>query len=267
MSSDERDWRLGGGVLGPAHGSTPIVQVRPGSTLKLEMFAFIKGSVGKLFRQIVDKKGLRNQAEFDRAVAAVKGTWAKEPGPIGGMLLGWYFGTDNRDFGGRGTYRLGITATINTSDIGKLQSKGSVFTVDCTASHHVRTSYSYSLTLGGLDTTGEVKMEEQLAPATSSESGADSQNFSRRDVKAAASYPFSGAAPDIDIKVEWHLRLDPASGKVHVTVKGKHDQFPFYEVLVNSKSLYQYIPANDGKDGPGPVNLNSTHKFEATGSF
>jgi hypothetical protein len=263
MSGDSKDWTLGSGVSGPAHGATPIVHVRPGKTLKLEMFAFINGRLGKLFRQLVNEKGLKNQAEFDRAVAAIKGTWAQEPDPIGGALQGWNFGTDNRDFGG-GTFRLGITATINTSDIGKLQSKASVFQIDCTASHRVRASYSRSITLGGFEKTGTVETMERIAPATGSQSAQDSQNFSRCDVTGAASYPFSAFAPNIDINVQWHLRLDPSSGRVHVMAKGKHDQFPFYEVLVNSKSIYQYRPTTTG---PGLINLNMRHDFEATGSF
>jgi hypothetical protein len=228
------------------------------------MFAFIHGSLGKRFREIANLRGLTNQQEFDRAVAAVKGTWGREPDPIGGWFQGWHFGTDNRHFGG-GTYRLGMSATINTSDIGRLQGQGPVFRVDCTASHRVRATVTEEPPhLGEFRRFGRVELLERIAPATSRETGEDGPDFSRRNVRAAASYPFSRVAPNIDIDVQWHLRHDPASGRVHVMIRGTHNRFPFYEVLVNSQPLYQYRPP---ARGPGPINLTTALLFERTGSF
>src|SRR5439155_23773851 len=104
-----------------------------GKKLQVQFMAFIPTWLGTPFKDTAAGKtsGLTNQATFDGEVAAVTGTWASEPGQLSDY---YFFATDNRGFGG-GSHRLLMSATVDSADIGKLASKGNLFTHDSNDSH------------------------------------------------------------------------------------------------------------------------------------
>jgi hypothetical protein len=83
----------------------------------------------------------------------------------------------------------------------------------------------------------------------------DSTGSSTVETKGAAAYAFMPtASPNIDYKVK--LKFDSkASGGVDVSAWIEHNLFPFYELIVNKTTIWNF----SSKDtGPGVVNLNSS---------
>lgn len=78
------------------------------------------------------------------------------------------------------------------------------------------------------------------------------------DIECAASYPFSAVAPQINFGFTVSLKSSGTS-TVEIVVDGWHNEFPYYELLVNQKAVYMY---QSSSSGPGIVNLNSTDDFK-----
>ncbi|WP_437833908.1 hypothetical protein [Sorangium sp. So ce1153] len=71
------------------------------------------------------------------------------------------------------------------------------------------------------------------------------------DVECAAAYPFVELAPNIDFDYKLTLsRRGPS--RVHMSVDGCHNRFPFYELLICRTPFLQYEPSSSG---PNLVNL------------
>jgi hypothetical protein len=142
--------------------------------------------------------------------------------------------TDNRDFGG-GSRRVGFQGTIRPSDLGSLESKGNLFTHDTSGSEHVRWVHTGYLTskgeIGSVD--GPTK---KSAPVTSSEKRVDdSVTESTLITQGSAGYPFVKAAPDIDYKVKFVFKQDPA-GPTAVRFEITNNLFPYYELLIKRRN-------------------------------
>lgn len=72
-----------------------------------------------------------------------------------------------------------------------------------------------------------------------------------------AAYAFDPhLSPKIDFSVTWTLKV-VRKDRVEITVKGKHDDFPNYEGLIDHKNVYQFSTS-----GLGP-NLKNLNTFNA----
>jgi hypothetical protein len=96
----------------------------------------------------------------------------------------------------------------------------------------------------------------KTAVADSKETVANSPGKTEIETHGAAAYPFI-MSPNIDYVTRWTLIRGPA-GATAVGVVGLHDSFPFYEILVNGKSLYSYRSKDNG---PSITNLNTLTAF------
>jgi hypothetical protein len=225
-----------------------------GKTLELEFSAFIPGSLGRPFKDYAHPKDLKNQSAFDAMVAAVTGTWLKEPGEV--VSKNWYYATDNREFGG-GSHRLGFKGRVSIADIGRL-GPAKVFSHWADPSRRVAAIHTGIFTskgeIGSLDgphsRTASVKGSE--------EPPSNALDRSTVDTKASAAYAFmSIVAPDIDYDVKWTFRR-ATGNQVLVSVDGEHNLFPFYEAIVNRQVIYTFSSADPG---PNLRNLNKSTKF------
>ncbi len=225
-----------------------------GGKASFEFCAFIPGSLGKSFSSFPYPKDLANQSAFEGMVSAISGTWLEEPGSFAAGGSGpWLFETDNRGFGG-GSHRVGFKGSVSAADIGSLKSKGTLFTHGTSGSAHVRWEHTGIFTSSG--ETGSIKGPIRAsAAAKSSEKRVDlSADESEVTVTGAASYPFSLAAPDIDYELVLRFKRD-AAGKTVVSGTITTNVFPFYELMINGKSVWTYSSSGTG---PGVWNLNTS---------
>lgn len=109
---------------------------------------------------------------------------------------------------------------------------------------------------------GPWKMNSKTAPNLSTPPVVrnPSKLSSEIDIECAASYPFSAVAPQINFGFTVKLTRSGTS-KVEIVVDGWHNEFPYYELLVNQKAVYMY---QSSSSGPSVINLNSTDDFEKT---
>ena len=243
MSNDSANqWVKTDPLAGPQRGVVVSVS-RPGADLRIEFNAFIPGSLGSAFESYPHPADLANQAAFDAAIKAIAGTWLCEPGPGGLSVNGlgpWYYITDNRTFGG-GSHRVGFVGTIARADIGALAPKPNMFNHDTSGSTHIRWTHTGHFTSAG--ETGSVDGPyTKSAAVSSSEEHADvSSEESTVTTSGAAAYPFSAVSPDIDYKLVFHCKKD-TGGATLVQVEVKHNLFPYYELLINGKIVWKFLP-------------------------
>lgn len=104
------------------------------------------------------------------------------------------------------------------------------------------------------------KMNSKTAPNQSSLPVVrnPSELSSEIDIKCAASYPFSNVAPQINFEFTVSLTRS-GTATVDIVVDGWHNEFPFYELLVNRKAVYMYQATSSG---PSPMNLTSDDDFK-----
>ncbi|TWT40527.1 tRNA3(Ser)-specific nuclease WapA precursor [Phycisphaerae bacterium RAS1] len=202
---------------------------------------------------LIDPLGLEAiEVEFNAFIPGRLGTWLPEPGGAFELAEGGvFFKTDERSFGG-GASRLFTRVTIDSDSIGAAACKksGPTIVTDTGTSHRkitrrLTTGYGHEW-----DTT----YYEKKAVQTSSSSTFQGKCSTIVCVTAAASYPFSIVAPNIDYSICWRFTV-AARNTVTVYVWGSHDKFPNYEALINRPaSLGQYRYDTPGK-GPGFSNL------------
>ena len=238
-----------------------------GKPLEIEFYAFIPGSLGRPFKSFPHAKDLKNQAAFDSDVAAVTkpNSWKPEPTKTeddvkdpGSARKVWFYSTDERGFAGGKSHRVGFTGTVNTADIGSLGGKSTIFAHSCTESHRVRSTDTGIFTSS--NETGSVDgVHAKAAPVTGvTEKRTDSGTSSTVETKGAASYAFMPTlSPDIDYSIKFQFDKK-ASGGVDVSTSIEHNQFPFYEIMINGTTIYTYSASDTG---PTLVNLNSSHKY------
>lgn len=86
------------------------------------------------------------------------------------------------------------------------------------------------------------------------ENAADkSSTESEVTTKASSSYPFKAVTPDIDYTLVFNFKRDPA-GKTEVNCEITHNNFPYYELLLNGKDEWKFSSPD-----PGPGIWNLTH--------
>lgn len=176
-------------------------------------------------------------------------TWLPEPGP-GGWFLDNKFGTDGREFGQFDqelrNARLMITISFNSKDIGSLSSEN--VSVDVFDGPSFQMSKS-----------GEVYSRTAMPQYTKRIQNSDLVVASAVTVNAGASYPFSRAAPNIDIMVTF-IAMTTNDRGLNVRMFAGHDNFPAYEAYYNGTLIYTSPPIGEG---PGLRNLNSSRNGRA----
>jgi hypothetical protein len=231
----------------------------PAKTLQIEFAAFIPGSLGKLFKDHPQYTGLKNQAAFDAAVAAVAGTWLKEPGESKDRGA-WYYSTDNREFGG-GSHRVGFSGTVNVSGIGALIGKTTIFRHWCDPSHRVRAQHTGAFTPTGETGSVDGPHSKAAIPTNSEDPPVNGPNLSSLSTKGSAAYAFMPTlSPNIDYKVNLTIKKTAAS-MVEVSGEITRNKFPFYEILVNGTHIYKWSSPDKG---PSLTNLNSSETDSIT---
>lgn len=84
-------------------------------------------------------------------------------------------------------------------------------------------------------------------------------------VSASAGYPFTFeyTTPNIDFSLlmEFHKI---SNNRVNVTVRGQHNNFPAYELIIGRRTAYRYNPSDHGHTGPDIGNLTKSRRFQAT---
>ncbi|MDE1206855.1 hypothetical protein [Tenacibaculum larymnensis] len=81
-------------------------------------------------------------------------------------------------------------------------------------------------------------------------------------VSASAGYPFAEPfSPNIDFELEFILYKNLANKSLSISVKGFHNNFPAYELIVNRNVAYSHNPSHYGHAGPGLINLNTRKYF------
>ena len=189
--------------------------------LELEFNAFIPGSLGKRLTGTVEGQG-RN----------VSGTWLPEPDPTSP----WWFGTDNREFGGGNARLWSRSREIKVSELGNMEGAGKPFRSASDLSKRIRKKPI----LGNIQSPNPIlEFQQDNAHSTQTVKVKDEGACTTKiTVRAAGSYPFIDVAPDIDYEVTWTLkRVD--KNKIEITIEGWHNGFPNYEGLVDGKNIYE----------------------------
>lgn len=117
---------------------------------------------------------------------------------------------------------------------------------------------------GYLGTKGETGMVEGplsrwAKPAKDEKHTNTAPNESTVTTEAAANYPFKTGSPDIDYKVTFKLKRE-SGGKTRLRFEITKNMFPFYELLINRKLVWNYSATD-----PGPTikNLSSSDTFKS----
>ncbi len=237
-------------------------------------------------------KDMINYDEFKRKLLAKSklgsSTWIPEPF-IGG-IRNTFFATDNTDFHNHHTEhgkRLQITANIDLRKIGKFGVFDTIFTHKHGKFNHQHSDKSHQVQayiqkLPNYVDTGTTfietdavykgvfipkhrrSIEEPLKTSIINKlTGTFFHQMGTRvennttiiKVSASAGYPFIWNSTHIDFELEIELIKDISSKNITVNIKGSHDDFPAYELLVNGLVKYNYNPARHGYTGPTPYNL------------
>jgi hypothetical protein len=226
--------------------------------VKVEFSAFIPASLGKPFKNWPHQTGLKNQAQFDGAVAAVSGTWLPEPARIPVIApKAWYYATDNREFGEAGAHRVGFSGVLDTADIGSFATKPTIFRHYCSPSGRVRTTDTGIFTSSNETGSVEGPSYKTATVRNLSEAHTDAGSESHIKTVGAAAYAFMETlSPDIDYSFDF--ALTKAGDSTFLEFDVTHNLFPFYEVLVNGASIYKFASSDNG---PSPINLNRSRTW------
>ena len=210
------------------------------------------------------------------------------PQPAGVGYFGRYFATDNREFGG-GSSRVKSVATIDLAQVGGMSPNRTVFRHSCDDSHLIQTSVVDVNAGASVGPMGPViPSRPQIlgsvgAPSSRRSSTAQNVDQINNDVfgtyftvpgtprsslidgtrirtRASAGYPFlEPFSPNIDYRLT--IILHKVGNTINVRVSGRHDSFPFYELIANGAVKYRYNARDHGHTGPNPLNLNRMREF------
>jgi Domain of unknown function (DUF4157) len=231
--------------------------------LDVEFNAFIPGSLGNSFDSFPYPKDLGNQTSFEAALKGVKGTWLKEPGSFSGNNTGaWHFATDNRGFGG-GSHRLGFAGRIVRAVIGSLAKAADIFNHTTSGSEHVRWKHTGIFTSKGETGSIDGPYSKSATPKSKESHEDTAADESTVTTKCAANYPFAALSPDIDYKVTFNLKRE-ASGKLRLRFEITKNKFPFYELLIGGKTVWNYSASDPG---PTLTNLSSSDTVKSGDLF
>jgi predicted RNA-binding protein Jag len=263
--------------------------------INIKFQAYIPKSLGKSllsyfqFDPRFNPKVMLNYYEFKQQLeqADRKGfKWLPEPG---NFISNYFFATDNADFHNlhnEHTGRLSINMNFDVAKIGSFSifDSNEIFKHYCgiskqhsDASHRIEAFIkndkahdffgdSKDIKYKGICSSIKYKTSEEKILNKSIQNTMTGSYFSQQGTKvkedtsiieasAAAGYPFiKFVAPDIDFKIQ--VKLYHNGNSVEITVKGEHNDFPAYELIIDNKVIYNYNPSNFGyNSGPNPYNL------------
>jgi len=84
-------------------------------------------------------------------------------------------------------------------------------------------------------------------------------------VSASAGYPFAEpGSPNIDFALEIKIYKNYSSKSIQVNVKGFHNDFPAYELIIGNRIVYSHNPSDYCYTGPSFANLWKSRSFNKT---
>ncbi|MFB9057142.1 hypothetical protein ACFFU9_10350 [Mariniflexile ostreae] len=270
--------------------------------LSVKFQAFIPKSLGKPLLSYFENTNrfrlLDNKEEFIRQLNSFNirtHTWLPEPGSLSN-----YYATDNVEMfhhhSGHNT-RLAINAEIDLTKIGSYNSGSEIFKhfshLDGTIgnknnqhsglSHQVKAyikripfyddmprASNKDMYIGVCSELHSARSDEAPLKVLISNSKKHSFYELGNDttiikVSASAGYPFAEPfSPNIDFKLEIELFKNLTNKSIDVHVKGVHNNFPAYELVINDRVAYTHNPSDYGHSGPGLINLNTNKNFDIT---
>ncbi|CAA0164114.1 hypothetical protein NACSLCCMFF_140002 [Tenacibaculum maritimum] len=273
--------------------------------LSIKFQAFIPKSLGKpllsYFENTNRFKLLDNKEEFVRQLSSFdieKHTWLPEPGSLSN-----YYATDNVEMynhHSEHSTRLAINAEIDLTKIGNYSFKNEIFKhfshLDGTMgnnndqhsgkSHQVK---AYIKRIPFYDDTPRASNKDMYigvcskvhsdrsdeAPLDISISNSKRHSFSDKGndttkikVSASAGYPFAEPfSPNIDFELGIELFKNLSNKSINIEVKGWHNDFPAYELIIADRVVYTHNPSDYGYTGPGFGNLTKSRDFYKTNTI
>ncbi len=194
--------------------------------------------------QNLDPSGRRRVSfKFAAFIGNTFPKWIDEPA---GFL--YEFSSDGRPFGQAGTSRLSSTGSVESEKLGFLNVESGFILTEAGESHRRN------------KLTGSIS--SKTAPTRKSVDLSNDKLKCRSEflVVAAAAYPFTSVAPDIDYTVRITFQVI-RKGVILATISGVHDSFPDYEALVDGVLGYGYPTADPGPTLGNLSSLNPGVKF------
>lgn len=269
--------------------------------LSVKFQAFIPKSLGKpllsYFENTIRFRLLDNKEEFIRKLRGFniqKHTWLPEPGSLSN-----YYATDDVEMfnhHSEHTTRLAINAEIDLTKIGNYSFGSEIFkhpnhtkgfgennNQHSGLSHQVKAYIKripfYDDMPRASDKDVYVGVCRELHSDRSDEkpldisiSNSKRHSFSNGEndtttikVSASAGYPFAEPfSPNIDFELEIELFKNLSNKSIDVQIKGWHNDFPAYELIIDDNVVYTHNPSDYGYTGPGFGNLTKSRDFYKT---
>ncbi|MCD8440864.1 hypothetical protein [Tenacibaculum finnmarkense] len=269
--------------------------------LSIKFQAFIPKSLGKPLLSYFENTNrfrlLDNKEEFIRQLSSFniqRHTWLPEPDSLSN-----YYATDNVEIfhhHSEHTTRLAINAEIDLTKIGNYNFESEIFRHDkhnfkyggansqhSGKSHQVK---AYIKRIPFHDDTPRASNKDMYigvcselhsdrsdeAPLDISINNSKKHSFSDGGddtttikISASAGYPFAEPfSPNIDFELEIKLFKNLSSKSIDVQVKGWHNDFPAYELIIDDRAVYTHNPSDYGYTGPGFGNLTKSRDFQRT---
>lgn len=112
----------------------------------------------------------------------------------------------------------------------------------------------------------DIKIKNSLSGTYFHQAGTGVDNDTTNiKVSASAGYPFAEpASPNIDFELEIELYKNLSNKAINVNIKGKHNDFPAYKLVIGHRTVYTHNPSDYGYTGPGFRNLWKSRSFNKT---
>jgi len=266
--------------------------------LSIKFQAFIPKSLGKpllnYFENTIRFRLLDNKEEFINKLTKFDNqgyTWLPEPGSLFN-----YYATDNVEMfshHSKHTTRLAINAEIDLTKIGNYNFVSELFRHDkhnfkyggansqhSGLSHQVKAfikripfyddmprASDKDVYVGVCSELHSDRSDEKPLNISISNSKRYSFSNGKNDtttikVSASAGYPFAEPiSPNIDFEIEIELFKNLSNKSIDVLIKGWHNDFPAYELIVANEVIYTHNPSDYGYTGPGFGNLTKSRDF------
>lgn len=179
------------------------------------------------------------------------GTWIRLTPPASGLISPAtaagsciYTNSNGRGFGEAGSSKLDTSASFSCDKIGALTPEDFRGATDVTKFTSESLAFGIPCPLNFDDRRGEFLEHDVQVTNTEDQSVVRISAQSQLGLPAAGSLPFGLgdlAAPDIEYDLVLTLRRRGDS--TSITLEGSHRGFPFYELIANGESVYQFEPA------------------------
>lgn len=269
--------------------------------ISIKFQAFIPKSLGKPLLSYFQNTNyfnlLNNKEEFIKQLNSFniqKHTWLPEPGSSNN-----YYATDNVEMfqhHSEHSTRLAINAEVDLVKIGSYNFKNEIFKHDkhnfkyggvnsqhSGLSHQVKAyikripfyddmprSSNRDIYIGvcnevHFDRSDELPLDISIRNSKKHSFSGEGDDTTTIRVSASAGYPFAEPfSPNIDFELDIELHKNLSSKSIDINIKGTHNDFPAYELVINDKVVHTYNPSDYGHSGPGLINLNTSRSFYTT---